>query len=134
METDDGESNVLLASMSPDGTVTQPVRVNGKDGDAMPHLQAPAQVAVGAGSEVYVVWHNSKPRPGESFPGSDLRFARSLDGGESFEPTLTVNDDVDGPVTSHLFHEYVSGRGWQCDRLLDRRQEERRGCGGGEDQ
>lgn len=65
VETRDGESNVLLASMSPDGTVTQPVgQWQGRG--AMPHLQAPAQVAVGAGSGACVVLRGtlrSRPCP-----------------------------------------------------------------------
>lgn len=86
------------------------VRVNDIDGDAAPHAQAPAQVATGPGDEVYVVWHNATPIEGRRFPASDLRFARSGDGGRTFEPAVTVNDDAGGTPTSHTFQDLVVAR------------------------
>ncbi len=106
-EPHDRESNVLLARLSPDGSVGTPTRVNNIPGDAAAHFQAPAQVATGADEEVYVFWTNNTPRPGQRFPASDLRFARSSDGGRTFEPTITVNDDAGGPPTSHTFHNLL---------------------------
>jgi hypothetical protein len=82
-------------------------RVNDVDGDAAPHAQAPAQVAAGPDGSVYVVWHNETPIAGRRFPASDLRFARSDDGGRTFEPAITVNDDAGGPPTSHTFQDLL---------------------------
>lgn len=100
-------ADVWLRAVDPAGSVGEPVRVNDIAGDAAPHLQAPAQVAVGPEGDVYVVWVNNKPVEGRRFPSSDLRFARSTDGGATFEPALTVNDDADGAPASHTFHDIV---------------------------
>lgn len=83
------------------------VRVNDVPGDAAPHAQAPAQVATGPDGAVYVVWHNETPVEGRRFPASDLRFARSGDGGRTFEPAITVNDDAGGTPTSHTFQDLL---------------------------
>ena len=55
------------------------------------------KVAIGPGGEVYVSW--TRRLPG-GFNG-EIRFSRSLDGGSSFEPARTINDD--GLVTGHRF-------------------------------
>jgi hypothetical protein len=107
VETEDGESNVLLTRLSPDGSVEPPTRVNDTPGDAAAHFQAPAQVAAAPNGDVYVLWTNNLPIEGRRFPASDLRFARSGDGGRTFEPTITVNDDAGGPPTSHTFHNLL---------------------------
>ena len=82
-----------------------PVRVNDVPGDAAPHEQAPAQVAAGPRGAVYVLWQNNREIPGRRFPASDLRLARSTDGGRTFAPAVTVNDDRGGPPSSHTFHD-----------------------------
>jgi hypothetical protein len=107
VDTRDGESNVLLARISPDGSVEEPVRVNDLPGDAAAHFQAPAQVAAGSNGEVYLLWTNNEYIAGRRFPASDLRFARSSDGGRTFDATITVNDDAGGSPTSHTFHNML---------------------------
>lgn len=102
--TTEGESNVHLARVE-DGITMEPVRVNDVPGDAAPHPQAPAKVAVGPEGDVYVVWQNNTIVEGRRFPASDLRFARSTDGGRTFEPAIHVNDDAGGPPASHTFHD-----------------------------
>lgn len=105
------EVNVLLArydaSGQPDG---EPVRVNEVAGDASQHEAAPPQVAVGPNGEVYVVWEQSYPVEGRRHPASNLRFARSTDGGRSFGRTVTINSDADGPPASHTFHNVAVAR------------------------
>lgn len=101
---DGGHAAVWLAR-STDGTSFEPpVRVNDIDGDAAPHEQAPAQVAVAPDGTVYVAWQNNTHVPGRRFPYSDLRLARSSDAGQTFEPAITVNDDAGTPA-SHTFHD-----------------------------
>src|SRR5690606_2687359 len=102
----DGRADVYLAR-SDDGGATYgaPVRVNHIPGDAAPHAQAPAQVVVGPDGTVYVVWQNNTKIEGRRFPASDLRLARSRDGGRSFEPAVYVNDDAGGLPASHTFHD-----------------------------
>jgi hypothetical protein len=123
VETRDGESNVLLTSISQDGSIAPPVTVNSVAGDAAAHFQAPAQVAAGTNGEVYVLWTNNQHIDGRRFPASDLRFARSSDGGLTFDPTITVNDDAGGPPTSHTFHNLlVSPDGTLYASWLDSRE------------
>jgi len=87
-----------------------PVQVNDIAGDASAHSEAPAQVAAGPEGNVYVLWHNEIPIEGRRFPASDLRFARSIDGGKTFSPAIFVNDDHGQlPQTSHGFHSLAVG-------------------------
>jgi hypothetical protein len=102
-------ANVYLSRVSPDGVVHDPIRVNDVLGDASPHEQAPAQVAAGSDGLVHVVWQATTPIEERRFPASDLRYARSTDGGRTFTPAVTVNDDTTGPPSSHTFHNVVAG-------------------------
>ncbi|HEX8393620.1 MAG TPA: sialidase family protein [Longimicrobium sp.] len=105
----EGAQNVFLARVDAEGRPGAPVRVNDRGGDAAAHDQAPAQVAVGRDGAVYVLWQNNREIPGRRFPASDLRFARSTDGGRTFSPAVTVNDDRDGRPSSHTFHDLTVG-------------------------
>jgi hypothetical protein len=103
--TEAGASNVFVARTDAEGKPGPAVRVNDRAGDAAPHEQAPAQVAVGPDGAVYVLWQNNTRLEGRRFPASDLRFARSTDGGRTFSPAVTVNDDAGGVPSSHTFHD-----------------------------
>lgn len=122
--TEGGASNVYLAKAE-GGAFGRAVRVNDRAGDAAPHEQAPAQVAAGPDGTVYVVWQNNTEIPGRRFPASDLRLARSTDGGRTFEPAVTVNDDAAGAPSSHTFHNIVVARdgtvyvSWLDSRVRD---------------
>lgn len=107
VETVGTASNVQLVRIDADGTIAEPTRVNDLEGDAAPHFQAPAQVSVGAEGRVYALWTNNTIIPGRAFPASDLRFARSTDGGRSFTPAISVNDDAGGIPSSHTFHNLM---------------------------
>jgi hypothetical protein len=54
-------------------------------------------IALGVNQEVFVAW----TRQNSELYSGDIRFARSLDGGNHFAPVATVNDD--GLLTSHRF-------------------------------
>ncbi|MEX1184112.1 MAG: sialidase family protein [Gemmatimonadota bacterium] len=108
--TRDGVSDVYLAVREIDAAADtvgarQEVRVNDVAGDAAPHEQAPAQVGVAPDGSVYVVWQNNTPVEGRRFPASDVRIAVSTDGGATFAPAITVNDDAGGAPSSHTFHD-----------------------------
>ena len=108
--SDGASSDVWVRHVAADGTADPaPVRVNDVPGDAAPHGQAPARVAAGPEGHVYVTWQNNQIVEGRAFPASDLRFARSTDGGRTFEPAIFVNDDAGGPAASHTFHDMVVG-------------------------
>ncbi|QXD15065.1 glycoside hydrolase [Rhodocaloribacter litoris] len=101
---------MYLTRQAPDGRpLGEPVRVNHLEGDATIHAQAPAQVALGPEGHVYVAWTNHVPAGGRRFPASNLRFARSTDGGRTFEPALSVNSDAGDRPSSHTFHDLAVG-------------------------
>lgn len=93
----------LLVNRSEDAgkTFAPPVAVNAEperiaaDGENRPKL------AFGKNGETYVSWTQSGDKP---FSGH-VRFARSLDGGRTFETPLTVNDDR-API-SHRFDSLI---------------------------
>lgn len=101
--------DVVVARVGEDGAAAPSVRANTVAGDASQHEQAPPRVAVGPRGEVYVAWQKSTVLPGRAYPASDLRFARSDDGGRTFVPAVTVNDDAGGLPSSHTFHDLVAG-------------------------
>ena len=105
--SDGGVANVFAARLDAAGRAGEGIRVNDVAGDAAPHEQAPARIGVGPEGNVYVVWQNNTRVEGRRFPASDLRFARSTDGGRSFEPAGTVNDDAGGAPSSHTFHDLL---------------------------
>jgi len=108
------------------GEAMPPVRVNDIPGDAAPHEQAPAQVAVAPNGDVLVLWQNNRPIEGRRFPASDLRLARSTDGGRTFEPAVTVNDDAGGLPSSHTFHDIaVAPDGTVYVSWIDSRERDR---------
>jgi hypothetical protein len=108
VQATDAGADVHLARAADDYAAR--ARANDVDGDAAPHDQAPSQVAVGPDGTVYVVWQNNVHVPGRRFPASNLRFARSLDGGVTFEPAIHVNDDAREAPASHTFHDIVVTR------------------------
>ncbi len=112
----DGEGSVLLA-WAEDGAAfvtrvddasSAPVRASSGTDDVVAHGQAPVQVVTGPGGEVYVVYVAQTPIEGRRFPASELRVARSTDGGRTFEPAVTANDAVGFP-TGHHFHDVAVG-------------------------
>jgi len=107
IDAHEDQSNVWVASSVDGIAFGEPVRVNDIPGDAAPHEQAPAQIETGPDGALYVVWQRNTPAPGRRFPYSDLRFARSTDGGRTFQPAITVNDDLDQPPSSHTFHDVL---------------------------
>jgi len=97
--------DVYLRRVAADGSVEEGrVRVNDLSGDADPHEQAPAQVAVAPDGDVFVVWQRTVEAPWLDFGGADLRLARSTDGGRTFEPAITVNDNPAGSPARISFH------------------------------
>ena len=78
-------------------TFTPPVRVHAETERIETNGENRPKIAFGDGQQVYVSW-TSKTEG--RFTG-DVRFSRSLDGAETFDPPRTVNDD--GRVTGHRF-------------------------------
>ena len=82
-----------------------PVAVNAEAEEIDVNGENRPKIAVGPGGEVYVSW--TRKLPG-GFNG-EIRFSRSVDGGASFEPVRTINDD--GLVTGHRFETLVVDAG-----------------------
>jgi hypothetical protein len=97
--TRDGETNIMAAvSNDGGGSFGSPVRVNHIEGDARVNGEQPPRVAVG--QDIVVVWQSRRSG------ASEVRLARSVDGGTSFEPAKTVHAQ---PVTG--------ARGWSSVTL-----------------
>ncbi len=80
---------------------SEPVRVNAEPEPVYTNGENRAKVAFGRNGEIYVSW--TKVLDGPFF--GDIRFTRSVDGGKSFEPVRTINDD--GLTTSHRFESML---------------------------
>jgi hypothetical protein len=104
---DEAGADVFVARVEGE-TVSEPVRVNAAPGEAGTHDQAPPEVAVGPDGAVYVAYLVQTPVEGRRFPASELRVARSADGGRSFEAAVRPHDDA-GLPTSHHFHDLAVG-------------------------
>ena len=111
-----GEHVVARASADAGRTWTAPLAVNREpeaiaaDGDSRP------KIAAGPAGELYVTWTHplAKPYTGE------VRFARSLDGGQSFGPPLTVH--ADRQEITHRFDALtVTGEGKVLVAWIDKR-------------
>jgi hypothetical protein len=97
--------DVHLARVGADGVPRgEHVRVNDLAGDADPHEQAPAQVVAGKNEEVFVLWQKTTDAPWLDFGGADLRLAKSSDGGGTFAPAITVNDNPRESPARISFH------------------------------
>ena len=71
-------------------------------GPIEPHGESPPKLAYASDGSLGALYVVGKEAPGERFPLAALRFARSPDGGKSWEPPVTVTDD--GTFGSHNFH------------------------------
>ena len=87
------------------GAFSVPVVVNEDAEEIDVNGENRPKIAIGPGGEVYVSW--TRKLPG-GFNG-DIRFSRSSDGGSSFEPARTINDD--GLVTGHRFETLLVDAG-----------------------
>jgi hypothetical protein len=97
-ENDGG--NIYLQRSEDEGkTFSDPVRINNVKGEVQLDAQwSPPALGVGPNSEVYVVWYNADYSEPEKYPYGKvtLRFARSLDSGNTFEPAINPapNDPI----------------------------------------
>ena len=80
-------TNLFMISSDNNGSsFTPPVKVNDKEGDADPAYISPP-IRFGPNNEIFVSW--GKIVHHETFWGiGDIRLAKSVDGGKSFEPTI----------------------------------------------
>jgi hypothetical protein len=110
------DKNNLWLHTSFDGgdTFEPPVRVNDIDGEVSSHGESSPQMRVRTRSEFYTLWQT---RDDEK---SMLRFARSLNWGESFDKAIRV-DSTPGAASQSFFTMNVSPKGTVYVAWLDGR-------------
>ena len=81
-----------------------PVRVTTFANDVVPTGEASPRVVAAAGGRIAVIWPRSIPVAGRQWPASAIRLARSLDGGRTWLPPITLNDDTTSGAAGHNFH------------------------------
>jgi hypothetical protein len=96
----------MIQSQDNGTTFTDPLRVNSKEGDADPAYISPP-VRFGPEGEIFVSWGRIVPH--ETFWGvGDIRLARSIDGGKSFE--LTIYPAIHEPISEKLYADLAISR------------------------
>jgi hypothetical protein len=106
-----GRATDLYVATSEDGgaSFSPPVRVNDVPGDVSVYGEQPPRVALGSGSpkSVFVAWTSADRERELTF----LRFARSRDGGKTFEPAATLHaPDIAGARGWHSLAVSPSGQ------------------------
>jgi hypothetical protein len=107
----DNTTHHLYTARSGDlATWSPPAQVTRRDGDVHPHAESsPRWIA--ASGVLGLAWTNSIPVPGRQWPASNIRFARSEDGGWTWSAPITLNDDTARGPSGHIFH----GAAWSGD-------------------
>ena len=113
---DSGNRHLRFARSSDGGdTWSDPVSVTPDPDDVgPPHGESAPRLVVASGGRVALVWSQSVPVAGRQWPASNIRSARSLDGGRSWSRPVTLNDDSASAPGTHTFH----GAAWAGDSGL----------------
>lgn len=111
MEEDKDVRSVLFArSAAQNGPMGSPVLVNRPE--EVPYWRQEAPALAAQGDEVFVAWGLMHPKATPQHPlATELRLSRSYDGGNTFQPSVLVNDDPG--VIQHTFdalHRDADGR------------------------
>ncbi len=111
MEEDKDVRSVLYArSVAPGGPMGSPARVNRPE--EVPYWRQEAPALALQGDEVFVTWGLTPPKATSQQPfATELRLSRSSDRGQTFQPSVIVNDDPG--VIQHAFdalHRDADGR------------------------
>jgi hypothetical protein len=96
----------LYFARSSDGgaSFSEPVRVNDVPHDVHPHAEGAPRLVAAPGIAA-VFWTNVVESPARVWGANDLRFSRSTDGGATWEPARTLQDDSLAIVPGeHTFH------------------------------
>lgn len=111
------EGHVWLSRSDDKGRgFSAPVRVNAAPENIAAEGENRPKIAIASRQHIYISWTQSLGKP---YTGN-VRFARSLDGGQSFSEPITVNDNRE--VISHRFDSLlVDGQGRIHLAWLDKR-------------
>jgi hypothetical protein len=112
----DSTGHELFFARSADAgrTWSDPVRVSEARGGVHPHAEGAPRLVAAPGGVVALFWNNRIVVPGRRFAASDMRFARSVDGGRTWTAPLTLQDDTAAGPRGHTFH----GAAWTGEREL----------------
>jgi hypothetical protein len=86
------------------GSWTGATRVTTAPGEIKPHGEASPRIVAAPGGRVAIIWPQDLKVDGRKWPANRMRFVRSLDGGQTWEPPITLNDDTTGAPVGHTFH------------------------------
>ena len=102
----DTSGYAIRFARSADGGTTwsSPVTVSGPSADIHPHSESAPRLVASPTGVLAVVWSNAVNVKGRRWPASNIRVARSTDGGRTWSTALTLNDDSSGTPAGHLFH------------------------------
>ena len=90
----------LQTSFDAGDSFEERIRVNDVPGEVSSHHESSPQMVVRTRSEFYVVWQTRRADTGDG--GSALRFAKSVNWGESFSKAIDVDKSV--PASSQSFY------------------------------
>ena len=108
-------------------TYSTPTQINRQPENIYTNGENRPKIQLGKRGEVYLSW-TEKTKGNHT---GNIRFSYSLNGGKSFEPPRTVNND--GLLTSHRFDQlYVSPSGKVFVAWLDKRDQVKRRAAGGQ--
>jgi BNR repeat-like domain len=108
-----------------EGNLGRTVRVNPESMEPDALHQAPG-LTTGPDNQLFVTWSSAKKEGGAMF-AADLRLARSNDGGLTFHPPVSVNDD-DQPINHSFEHLLADQQGHVYLAWLDNRTKEKSGA------
>lgn len=97
-KTENNQTNIYLVKSTDKGiSFTPPVRVNSIPGDATKNAWTTTKIVVGPNNEIYILWHVIDESNKEfKYGTSSLRFAKSIDKGTTFLPTISPGNDTVG--------------------------------------
>ncbi len=109
LATDRGSQRVWFARSRDRGaTWSEPVAVTPPGEPLRSHGEASPRLACDAKGRVAVAWATSVDVPGSEVLASDVRLARSLDGGVTWSTPVTLNDDHGTTSATHSFHDMAA--------------------------
>ena len=79
-----------------------------------PHGESSPRLVAATGGRVALAWASSVEVPGRKWPATAIRLSRSMNGGTSWSPPVTLNDDTTGSPAGHQFH----GAAWSGESGL----------------
>jgi hypothetical protein len=96
----------LYAARSTDGgsSWSRPMAVTPPGEPVHPHGESSPRLLAASGGRTAVIWSTSQEVEGREWPASNVRFARSLDGGLTWGAPVTLNDDSLAAPAGHSFH------------------------------